>query len=172
MGMIGEAIAKSGARFGLETRTNAEVSRILVRDGRAEGVVLAKGDEIRAKTIISNASARHTFLNLVDESALPDEFLRDIRNFKGQSTAFKIHLAVDELPHYPGLGAAGLGNQYPVQVCVAPSIEGTRLAPSILDRAGADCGRSRTRACGQTHSQHLWRACAFGRWCRSWRGDA
>jgi phytoene dehydrogenase-like protein len=122
MGTISEAIAKSAARFGMETRVDAAVARILVRDGRAEGVVLANGDEIRAKTVISNASAQHTFLNLVDESALPPEFTRDIRGLQGQSTAFKIHLAVDELPHYPGLGAAGMGNGYPVQVCVAPSV--------------------------------------------------
>jgi len=123
MGNISEAIAKSGARFGMETRVNAEVAHIVVRDGRAQGVVLANGDEIRAKTVISNASARHTFLHLVEQSQLPDEFLRDIRTFKGQSTAFKIHLAVDELPYYPGLGQTGLGNTYPVQVCIAPSID-------------------------------------------------
>ena len=123
MGKICDAIAHSGARFGMEVRVDAEVARILVKDGRAQGVVLANGDEIRAKTVVANASARHTFLNLVEESALPDEFLRDIRAFKGQSTAFKIHLAVDELPYYPDLGKAGLGNTYPVQVCVAPSID-------------------------------------------------
>lgn len=123
MGRICEAIAQSGARFGMEVRVDAQVSHVLVKDGRAEGVALANGDEIRAKTVISNASARHTFLNLVDDTALPDEFLRDIRSFKGQSTAFKIHLAVDELPYYPDLGKAGLGNTYPVQVCIAPSID-------------------------------------------------
>ncbi|MBL8908404.1 MAG: NAD(P)/FAD-dependent oxidoreductase [Rhizobiales bacterium] len=122
MGNICEAIAKSGARFGMEVRVDAEVSRILVKDGRAQGVVLVNGDEIRARTVISNASARHTFLSLVEEGTLPCEFLRDIRSFKGQSTAFKIHLAVDELPHYPDLGKAGLGNTYPVQICIAPSI--------------------------------------------------
>lgn len=123
MGKISDAIAQSGARFGMEVRVGAEVSRILVKDGRAEGVVLANGDEIRAKSVIANASARHTFLDLVEEKELPDEFLRDIRGFKGQSTAFKIHLAVEELPYYPDLGKAGLGNTYPVQVCVAPSID-------------------------------------------------
>lgn len=123
MGKISDAIAQSGARFGMKVRVDAEVSRILVKDGRAEGVVLANGDEIRAKIVVANASARHTFLDLVDESELPGEFLRDIRSFKGQSTAFKIHLAVDELPYYPDLGKAGLGNAYPVQVCVAPSID-------------------------------------------------
>jgi phytoene dehydrogenase-like protein len=123
MGRISDAIARSAARFGMEVRVDAEVSRILVKDGRAEGVVLANGDEVRARTVVSNAAARHTFLNLIEENLLPDEFLRDIRAFKGQSTAFKIHLAVEELPFYPDLGKAGLGNTYPVQVCIAPSID-------------------------------------------------
>lgn len=121
MGALSQAIAASGARFGLETRVDAEVARIVVRDGRAVGVVLKNGDEIRARTVIANASARHAFLDLIEPSALPDEFLRDIRQFKGQSTSFKVHLAVDDLPRYPGLDRAG-ANGYPVQVCVAPSV--------------------------------------------------
>lgn len=122
MGTVSQAIARSGARFGLETRTDAEVTKILVRNGRAEGVVLKNGDEIRAKTVIANASAQHTFLDLVEEAALPSEFLTDIRGLKAQSTSFKLHLAVEKLPHYPELDAAGFGNGYPVQVCVAPSV--------------------------------------------------
>jgi phytoene dehydrogenase-like protein len=131
MGKIIEAIAASGARFGLETRVNARVVHIPVHNGRVGGVVLETGEEIRARTVIANASARHTFLDLIDRSVLPDEFLQDIRGFDGQSTAFKIHLAVEELPRYPGLDTAGMGNEYPVQVCVAPSL--THMEQAYLD---------------------------------------
>ena len=51
---------------GAEIRTGADVEQILVKDGAATGVVLAGGEEISAKTIISNADPRRTFLKLID----------------------------------------------------------------------------------------------------------
>ena len=42
------ARARGGASLGVEIRCEAEVARILVRDGRAAGVVLANGEELRA----------------------------------------------------------------------------------------------------------------------------
>jgi phytoene dehydrogenase-like protein len=122
MGSVTQAITRSGERFGLETRIDAQVAKIVVRDGRARGVVLENGDEISAKAVVSNASARHTFLQLVEDKELPNDFLTEIRGFGGKSTFFKAHIAVDELPRYPGLDRAGFGNGYPVQICLAPSI--------------------------------------------------
>ena len=53
MGTIAQAIAKSGARFGLETRTNAEVSSILIENDRACGVNLASGEQISSEDLLS-----------------------------------------------------------------------------------------------------------------------
>jgi phytoene dehydrogenase-like protein len=122
MGTISQALAESGRRYGMEVRTGAEVQKIRVSDNRTEGVVLKSGEEIRARTVISNASARHTFLDLLDDRELPPEFLRDIRGFNGKATAFKVHLAVTGLPHFPGVAEEGL-DAYPAQICIAPSIE-------------------------------------------------
>ena len=46
-------------------RVRAEVERILVDRGRAAGVRLAGGEEIRAPVVISDAGARSTFLRLL-----------------------------------------------------------------------------------------------------------
>src|ERR1041385_8731172 len=47
--------------FGAEIRTEAPVERILVRDGRATGVVLAgAGEEIAADVVLSSVDARRT----------------------------------------------------------------------------------------------------------------
>src|SRR6478736_4153278 len=46
MGGVSEAIARSARSFGAEIRTNAGVSRLLVRDGEVRGVVLDSGEEI------------------------------------------------------------------------------------------------------------------------------
>ena len=48
MGAVSEAIAASARSRGAEIRTNAPVDRVLVRGGRAYGVVLESGDEIHA----------------------------------------------------------------------------------------------------------------------------
>lgn len=131
MGTVAEALRRSGARFGMETRVDAEVARILVENGRAAGVVLANGDEVRADRVVSNASARHTFLNLVEEAAVPPGFLTRLRGFGGQATAFKLHLAVAELPRLRGIEASGFGTGQPSQVTIAPSL-------AYLEQAYAD----------------------------------
>ena len=48
-------------------RVRAEVERILVEGGRAIGVRLASGEELRAPVVVSDAGARATFLKLVPE---------------------------------------------------------------------------------------------------------
>ncbi len=55
--------------LGAEIRCDAEVARILVRDGQAVGVALADGDEFHAPVVASNADANVTFLQLLDPSA-------------------------------------------------------------------------------------------------------
>lgn len=123
MGTVTQAIARSGERFGLTVRTGAEVAKVLVENGRARGVVLRDGTEIRARAVIANASAQHTFLDLVDRRDLPDEFVRDIGGLKSQSTSFKVHAALHDLPRYPGLREAGGDTDTPVQIVVAPGLD-------------------------------------------------
>lgn len=122
MGAVAEAIRRSGARFGMETRIGAEVARILTQNGRAVGVALANGDEVRARLVVSNASARHTFLDLVDEQAVPSDFRTKLAGFGGRATAFKVHLAVKALPRLEGIEASGFGDGQPSQITVAPSV--------------------------------------------------
>src|SRR3984885_2374190 len=66
MGAVSEAIAASARSHGAETRTNATVSRVLVRDGRVAGVVLADGEELHAGVIASNLDPKATFLKLIE----------------------------------------------------------------------------------------------------------
>ena len=54
------------------------VEENLVSDGRVYGVRLTGGQEINAKRVVSNLSAKVTFGNLVAREHLPDEFVEDI----------------------------------------------------------------------------------------------
>ena len=78
MGAVSNAIAASGARFGLEVKTDSPVAEVMVENGRARGVRTAAGDEYRARVVISNANCRTLFGKLVGRDQLPTEFMAEI----------------------------------------------------------------------------------------------
>jgi phytoene dehydrogenase-like protein len=66
MGALTAAMAAAAKQAGAEIRTGAEVKQILVKNGRVTGVALANGEEIAAKSVVSGADPRRTFLGLLD----------------------------------------------------------------------------------------------------------
>jgi len=60
-GMVGLILGLSGT-----VRCNAEVKRIVVKDGTARGVELANGETLDASIVVSNADAAWTYRYLVD----------------------------------------------------------------------------------------------------------
>ncbi len=102
MGAITQALAASGQKLGVEIRTSAPVEQIDVRDGRARGVVLKDGSEIRARIVLSNADPKQTFLKMVAASNLPEEFLHSIRGIKMDGPCAKVNLVLDAEPRFTG----------------------------------------------------------------------
>jgi phytoene dehydrogenase-like protein len=105
MGAIAEAMAASCRGFGADIRTNAAVARIDVRDGRARGVVLEDGTELRANKVLSNADPKRTFLGLVEPSALPSDFRQAIAGIKMDGPSAKVNLVLSEEPKVNGMPA-------------------------------------------------------------------
>jgi phytoene dehydrogenase-like protein/intracellular septation protein A len=88
-------IEENGGKVHLRT----PVERVLIEDGRAAGVVLAKsGETHRAKAIISNADLRRTFLDMVGKAHLPEDFAHQIEAIKPATSAFMVFLGVDFIP--------------------------------------------------------------------------
>jgi phytoene dehydrogenase-like protein len=109
MGALSQAIAGAARAAGAEIRTGAAVERILVVEGRARGVVLAGGEEVRARRVASGADARVTFLGLVGEEHLAPEFASAVRAIDHASASMKINVALSELPSFvaaPGTAPA------------------------------------------------------------------
>jgi phytoene dehydrogenase-like protein len=122
MGSVSEAIAASARAKGVEIRVNAPVAKVLVRDGRARGVVLESGEEIESTTVASNLDPKLTFLRLLDPRDLDPEFVRAIRNFRIEGTSCKINLALNGLPEFTAYpGAPGPHHKATMHIC--PSIE-------------------------------------------------
>ncbi len=120
-GNVARAIASAATAHGAEIRTAAPVERILVRDGRAEGVVLESGEERRAGAVVSGADPHRTFLRLVGTEHLDPQFARQVRRFKMRGSSGKVNLALDGLPEFacrPGDGRHLRGD-----ITIAPSID-------------------------------------------------
>ncbi len=103
MGAITRALADSFRASGGTIRTGAEVEHVLVTLGKARGVVLAGGEVVHARTVVSNADVKRTFLKLVEPKELPDIFLRRVRNFRMRGSSGKVNIALDSMPEFPAL---------------------------------------------------------------------
>jgi phytoene dehydrogenase-like protein len=122
MGTVSNAIADSARSRGVEIRTSAPVEKILVGDGRVQGVVLQGGDEVRAGIVASNLDPHRTFLKLMDPRDLPPEFVDGIRKFRTEGTSLKMNLALRGVPEftaYPG----SPGPQHRATMHICPSVE-------------------------------------------------
>jgi phytoene dehydrogenase-like protein len=119
-GSVSAAIASAARGFGAEIRTNAPVSRVSVRGGKATGVVLEGGEEIAAEVVVSGADPRRTFLGLVDENHLPADFAESIRRFKFRGSSAKVNLALGEAPNFSCL--PGRGPHLRGAVSISPSV--------------------------------------------------
>lgn len=120
-GSVSAAIAAAARAHGAEIRTHAQVERVLIDRGRAAGVVLANGDELRAKRVVSGADPRRTFMQLVGPEHLPSDFVAAIERFRFRGSSGKVNLALSALPDFtclPGNGAHLRG-----AISISPSID-------------------------------------------------
>jgi phytoene dehydrogenase-like protein len=109
IGNLSQALARAAQQLGAEIRTEAEVAKIVTKDGAATGVVLQNGDQIDAATVVSNADDKRTFFKLVEPTYLDPHFLLQVKNIRSRGTVAKINLALDTLPKFSNNQAAPLG---------------------------------------------------------------
>ena len=70
---------------------------------QATTIVLANGDELTARAIVSNADPRTTFLKLIDPLDLDPNFLLKLRNYRALGCVAKVNLALSGLPAFAGI---------------------------------------------------------------------
>jgi phytoene dehydrogenase-like protein len=120
-GAISNAIGDAAREAGVEIRTETSVSKIIVKDGRAAGVVLSNGDYITADVISSSVDPNLTFLQMVGTEHLPDDFVDDVRRYKYRGSSGKVNLALDALPNFTAL--PGDGPHLRGAISISPSVE-------------------------------------------------
>jgi phytoene dehydrogenase-like protein len=120
-GGVSLACARAARSFGAEILTEAPVEQISIKNGRATGVVVKGGHEIKSKTVISAADTHQTFFKMVGEPHLDSEFVRLLKRFKYRGSSAKVNLAVDRLPDFsckPGEGPHLRGD-----ITIAPGVD-------------------------------------------------
>ena len=140
MGSLTTALAASAEKYGAIIRCGAEVTGIEVESGRATGVELADGATIRADTIFSNADPKRTFLTLVDERALPDDFVSQVGAIKMDGCVMKINCALSKLPDYLAMRGKEPGPQHRGTVDICPTL--AYLDAAFTDAQAGEASRN------------------------------
>ena len=120
MGGLTQALGRAASDLGVEIRTEAEVSRIVVENGAAAGVVLADGEELRARTVASGVDCRLTFERFLDPTALPAEFVAELRRIDYGSASAKINVALAALPNFTAAPGSEAGPQHRGTIHLCP----------------------------------------------------
>jgi phytoene dehydrogenase-like protein len=123
MGALSEAIARSAESFGAEIVRNAEVERIVVKDGEANGIELSNGTKIRAGIVVSNADPKQTLLRLVGRENLDQDFVKKVEKIKDQGCVVKLNAALEELPDYKAFPGKSIGLQHRGITSIGPSVD-------------------------------------------------
>jgi len=106
-GEVSMAIARAAEYYGATIKTEITVKQVIVKNKKAVGVYLENGDEYQADTIISSLDPKLTFLKLINRKDLPDDFVKDIKNFCIRGSSGKVNLALDSLPNFTSLPGDG-----------------------------------------------------------------
>ncbi len=124
MGAVTAALARVAQANSTQIRTGAKVAKLVINDGRVAGAELEGGETVLASTVISNADPKTTLLKLAGAPNLEAYFAHRVNNIRMNGTAAKLHLALNGLPSFKGLGEAQMGQR----LVIAPNMASVERA--------------------------------------------
>ena len=122
MGAITQAMRKECEARGVAIETDAEVARLLVESGRAVGVALADGRELRAASIASNLNPKLLYTRLVEPGQLDDDTAQRIGRYRCGSGTFRMNVALSELPDFSAMPGTHLQPHHQSGILIGPSL--------------------------------------------------
>ncbi len=160
MGGITQSMARSAEAAGVTIRTGAEVERIVTQSGRAVGVRLIDGEMIEGDLVLSNADPKRTYLKLLEEGDLDQEFVDEVTALKTMSGSAKFLCSLRELPDFSGYLGTEYNPEHLAMISLCPSVEQSEITwndakngrvpdtpiiqvqiPSVYDKTVAPDGR-------------------------------
>lgn len=100
MGAITQAMARAAEAHGAVIRTDAPVAMLKTTGDTVKGVVLASGEEIRARVVASNIQPKLLFRAYVPKEAVDDDTRRRFTSIETGSGTFRMNVALSELPDF------------------------------------------------------------------------
>jgi len=136
MGAVSDSIRRAAESFGAEIRTDARVAKIIVRGGRAVGVALTGGEELRAPVVVSCVHPKIAFLELLDRAELPEDFVRDVEHWRTRSGVVKVNVAMSELPDFISQPGKNQQDHHTgsVELCFSPEYAERAFQDALMDR--------------------------------------
>ncbi len=122
MGAISEAMAMEARARGVEITTEAKVSAVRVKAGRATGVALADGSEIEARAVAAGVNPKLLYLGLIEPQALDADFRARIERWRCASGSFRMNVALAELPDFTCLPGKQARSHHGAGIVFAPSL--------------------------------------------------
>ncbi len=97
------AFEKRILECGGEIECNTLVQKVLVENGRVQGVKTATGETILARQLICNASPYHLYQHMIEpQSEVPRRALQELSGRKKSISGFVVFLGLDESPEELG----------------------------------------------------------------------
>ncbi|MDX3517695.1 NAD(P)/FAD-dependent oxidoreductase [Streptomyces scabiei] len=95
-GALTEALVSRLRARGGTVRCGRRVTRVLVRGGRAAGVLTSDGEKVAARrAVLADVSAPSLYGELVDAEHLPPQLTADLKRFQWDFATFKVDWACD-----------------------------------------------------------------------------
>jgi phytoene dehydrogenase-like protein len=107
MGAITQAMAAEATAHGARIELEQPVERVVVEDGKACALQLANGRVVRARRIAANVNPRFLYLKLLAEGDVAPEIRTRMQRYRCGSAAFRMNVALSELPRLDHSGANG-----------------------------------------------------------------
>jgi phytoene desaturase len=95
---IPAALQRVGEQLGMTVKLNSLVKRVIVKDRKAMGVILADGTEITSDIVVSDINAKKLYLELVGEENLPGLVRKGVKSYECSMSTPTIYLGVDYVP--------------------------------------------------------------------------
>ena len=123
MGAITQAMARECEARGVAIETGAGVAEVLVEGGRAIGVRLEDGRELRARTIVSNLNPKLLYQRLLPRDALDTDTAERIDRYRCASGTFRMNVALSELPDFSAAPGTQLQPHHQSGILVGHSLQ-------------------------------------------------
>ena len=100
---LSSALHKVAVAAGVEIIDRAEVIKVITTNGKASGVLLKDGSEIKSKVVVSTVDPKQNFLEFFEKDQVPRDLIENAKNWEWEkATFFGLHVGLKESPLYAG----------------------------------------------------------------------